>query len=439
MEFLFLIIGIILGALIGGMICIQKAGKKNLLLREQLSATGGSLQAAQREIEVQQRSFAEQEVIREQFTADKLAIQKQEMETRLAESRQQLQQVQAQMKTEFENIANRVFEHKTQNFTKLNQDTLNLLLTPLKENIDSFRQKVETCYETEGKERHSLSEHIKELMYLNQQLSSDAQNLTNALRADSKTQGNWGEMILETILEHSGLIKGEHYFTQEFITDEHGNKLVNPESGAKMQPDFVVRMPGDRSLIIDSKVSLTAFTTYIGATEDMEREQALKAHLVSVKKHIDELSRKDYCKYMKQAPDFTMMFIPSEPAYLLALQAEPNLWNEAYTKKVVLITPTNLITALRLALDLWNREAQIQNVEKIVERGGLLYDKFVSFSESLLKIGDGIQTAQQSYQSALSQFSGGRGNLVSQAEKLKELKITPKKRIPAVLKSEKDE
>lgn len=439
MEFLFLIIGTVLGAFIGGMICMQKAGKKNLLLREQLSSTEGSLQAAQREIEVQQRSFAEQEAIREQSTADKLAIQKQEMETRLVESRQQLQQVQIQMKTEFENIANRIFEHKTQNFTKLNQDTLNLLLTPLKENLDSFRQKVETCYETEGKERHSLSEHIKELMYLNQQLSSDAQNLTNALRGDSKTQGNWGEMILETILEHSGLIKGEHYFAQEFITDEHGNKLVNSESGNKMQPDFVVRMPGDRSLIIDSKVSLTAFTTYIGATQEVERGQSLKAHLTSIKKHIDELSRKDYCKYMKQAPDFTMMFIPSEPAYLLVLQAEPNLWNEAYAKKVVLITPTNLITALRLALDLWNREAQIQNVERIVERGSLLYDKFASFSESLLKIGDGIQTAQQSYQSALSQFSEGRGNLVSQAEKLKELKITPKKRIPAALKSEKEE
>ena len=386
MEFLFFIIGIVFGAFIGSIICMQKAGKKIFLLREQLSATEGSLQAAQREIEVQQRSFAEQEAIRKQSTADKLAIQKQEMETRLTGSRQQLQQVQKQMKTEFENIANRIFEHKTQNFTKLNQETLNLLLTPLKENLDSFRQKVETCYETEGKERHSLSEHIKELMNLNQQLSSDAQNLTNALRGDSKAQGNWGEMILETILEHSGLIKGEHYFAQEFITDEHGNKLVNTESGNKMQPDFIVRMPGGRSLIIDSKVSLTAFTTYIGATQEVERGQSLKAHLTSIKKHIDELSRKDYCKYIQQAPDFTMMFIPSEPAYLLALQAEPNLWNEAYAKKVVLITPTNLITALRLALDLWNREAQIQNVEKIVERGSLLYDKFASFSESLLKI-----------------------------------------------------
>ncbi|MFA6873046.1 MAG: DNA recombination protein RmuC [Bacteroidaceae bacterium] len=439
MEFLFFIIGIVLGALISGMICIQKTEKKNLSLREQLSATQGSLQASQREIEVQQRLFAEQETIREQSNIDKLAIQKKEMETRLAESRQQLQQVQVQMKTEFENIANRIFEDKTQNFTKLNQDTLNLLLSPLKENLDSFRQKVETCYETEGKERHSLSEHLKELMSLNQQLSSDAQNLTSALRGDSKTQGNWGEMILETILEHSGLIKGEQYFAQEFITDEFGNKLVNTESGAKMQPDFVIRMPGDRSLIIDSKVSLTAFTNYMGATEETEREQALKAHLTSVKKHIDELSRKDYCKYMKQTPDFTMMFIPSEPAYLLALQTEPNLWNEAYAKKVVLITPTNLITALRLALDLWNREAQIQNVEKIVERGSLLYDKFASFSESLLKIGDGIQLAQQNYQVALNQFSEGKGNLVSQAEKLKELKIIPKKRIPAALKNEKDE
>ena len=439
MEFLFFIIGIVLGALISGMICIQKTEKKNLSLREQLSATQGSLQASQREIEVQQRLFAEQETIREQSNIDKLAIQKKEMETRLAESRQQLQQVQVQMKTEFENIANRIFEDKTQNFTKLNQDTLNLLLSPLKENLDSFRQKVETCYETEGKERHSLSEHLKELMSLNQQLSSDAQNLTSALRGDSKTQGNWGEMILETILEHSGLIKGEQYFAQEFITDEFGNKLVNTESGAKMQPDFVIRMPGDRSLIIDSKVSLTAFTNCMGATEETEREQALKAHLTSVKKHIDELSRKDYCKYMKQTPDFTMMFIPSEPAYLLALQTEPNLWNEAYAKKVVLITPTNLITALRLALDLWNREAQIQNVEKIVERGSLLYDKFASFSESLLKIGDGIQLAQQNYQVALNQFSEGKGNLVSQAEKLKELKIIPKKRIPAALKNEKDE
>ena len=337
------------------------------------------------------------------------------------------------MNIEFENLSNRIFQSKTEDFTKLNAEHLNNLLRPLGENLKDFREKVEQVYSNEAKERFSLGERIKELVELNNRLSEDANNLTRALKGDSKMQGNWGEMILERLLQASGLIEGEHYFRQEFLKDERGEAITSEESGQKMQPDILIRYPDDREMIIDSKVSLMAYSAYTSAEHKDEKARLLKAHLQSVRTHIDELSQKDYSHYDIKAPDFVMMFIPTEGAYLLAIQSDTNLWEYAYNKKVVLMNPTNLISALRLSLDLWKRENQVKNVQAIIKRGTALYEKIVGFTDTFLSIGDKLTGLQKDYDKAFNQLSDGNGSVVKQAEMLRGMSLTPKKRISARL------
>jgi DNA recombination protein RmuC len=280
-----------------------------------------------------------------------------------------------------------------------------------------------------------LGEKVKELADLNQVISEEARNLTKALKGEAKTQGRWGEMILEKILELSGLRKGEEYFIEEQLTDENGKPLISESEGKKMRPDAVIKYPDNRNVIIDSKLSLNAFTRYLEASEIDEQKKELDAHVSAVKARIIELSTKGYDDYNK-ALDFVMMFIPSEPAYIAALQGDPNLWNYAYDKRILLLNPTNLITSLKLIVDLWKREYQNQNALAIAERGAKLYDKFVGFVQNLEGVGDHISKAQNKYSEAYKQLNTGNDNLVLQATKLKNLGIKTKKELkPEMVKN----
>lgn len=343
-----------------------------------------------------------------------------DLQERLQRQQKEMEALHQKTLLQFETLANKIFEEKTDRFSKNSLQSISHLLNPLKENLQEFKKQVAETYDKESKQRFSLEDRIKELVALNQQISKDATNLTKALKGQTKTQGNWGEMILESILEQSGLGKDREYFVQQSYRDSDGKRK---------QPDVVIRYPDDRKIIIDAKVSLTAYERFVNADDSEEQKQHLDEHLRSLRTHIDQLSAKGYEK-MERTLDFVMLFVPIEPAYLAAMQYDPELWNYAYKKRILLISPTNLIAALKMVADIWNREKQNVNALEIARRGELLYDKFVGFVNDLDELGKALGKATDKYDSALGKLKTGRGNLIAQAETLRGMGLNPSKTLP---------
>lgn len=471
-KYIFLGIGIIVGAVIAFLWVKQNYSAKNATLQAnlenlntELGYKGSEISRLNTQIEVQKTTITtndkeiatkqaaigglekELEKLQDQFdkltelyntkTEDFNTVNKQlatavatndALDEKLTTQKEEIEKLGEKFNTTFENIANKILDTKSEKFTKLNSENLKAILEPLGENIKEFKTKVDEVYDKEAKERFSLGEKVKELAEKSDQISKDAINLTNALKGEAKTQGNWGEMILESILEKSGLRKDEEYFMEHQLMGEDGKPLKSDSEGKKMRPDAVIKYPDNRNVIIDSKVSLNAFSRLIAATDPKEQQRELDAHISAIKNHIVTLSTKGYDDYDKSL-DFVMMFIPSEPAYIAAMQGDPNLWNYAYDKRILLMNPTNLITSLKLIVDLWKREYQNQNAIEIASRGAKLYDKFVGFVENLEKVGKHLDNAKTSYDSAHSQLKTGNDNLVLQANKLKELGVKNKKEL----------
>ena len=364
---------------------------------------------------------------RNQMLSENMEVQKQEV-----------QRIRQEMNNEFKVLANEILQEKSKSFSEMNHERLAEILNPLKERLEGFKKTVEETYNNEARERFSLKEQIKELVERSESIGAEAKQLTHALRGDSKIQGDWGEMILESILEKSGLEKDREYFIQETLRDEEGHTIQGSD-GRKMRPDVIIRYPGgeNHQMVIDSKVSLTAYVNYVNAEDADEARLALKQHLVSVRKHIDELAGKSYQDYVGKG-DHVMMFIPNEAAYLAAMQADHALWQYAYEKKVLLLSPTNLIAALKLVADLWQRDKQTRNAIDIAEEGGKLYDKFAGFVDDMEKIGKSLNTTAMAYTDAMKKLKTGNGNLIGRVEKLKVMGVKAKKNLPAVNEEEEE-
>jgi DNA recombination protein RmuC len=322
---------------------------------------------------------------------------------------------------QFKNLANDILEEKSQRFASQNQQNLDNILRPLQEKIGEFKKRVDDVYEGETRERFALKAEILRLASLNTQMSNDTQALTKALRGESKTQGDWGEMVLETILEHSGLRKGHEYDVQDSHTDNDGSRL---------QPDVVIHLPENRHLVVDSKVSITAYTRYIQADDEAIKEKELALHVQSLRQHIAGLSAKNYQQlYGLGSIDFVLMFVPLEPAFLAAMSHNSNLFQEALHKNIVLVCPSTLLATVRTVAHLWRQEQQNRNALEIAKQCGLLYDKFVGFVDDLDKVGQRLEQAQSSYSDAYGKLKTGRGNLIRSAEKVKELGVKPTKKL----------
>lgn len=341
--------------------------------------------------------------------------------------------VREETKAQFKSLAADIFSSQSEKFKEANETRLSEILNPLKEDIKDFKRRVDDTYMNSSKERTLLGEQMKRLMELNMSIGKEARDLTEALSGNTKVQGDWGEMVLETILVKSGLVEGENYFVQRTKNDD-GTQIKNDDNG-RLRPDVVVALPDKKCIVIDSKVSLTAYVNYINADNEDDRQRFGKAHLLSVRSHLKELETKRYQDFVgvgnDDRIDYVLMFISNEHAYMAAMTLDNNLWMEAYEKRVVIISPAHVISTLRLIAQLWTRDKQTKNALKIAEEGGKLYDKFVGFVNDMQTIEQSLGKANEAYASAMSKLHTGRGCIVSKVENLKKLGAKTSKTLPS--------
>ncbi|NDC30460.1 MAG: DNA recombination protein RmuC [Bacteroidetes bacterium] len=344
---------------------------------------------------------------------------------RMSEQKQELTQLKEQFTKEFENLANKIFEEKTQKFADQNKTNLSEILTPLGEKIKDFEKKVNDVYVNESKDRASLKEQLNMLQSLNQQMSKETQNLTKALKGETKTQGNWGEFILESVLEKSGLVKDREYSIQQSFTTEEGKRY---------QPDVIINLPEGKTLIVDSKVSLVAYEKFWSSEDETQKTIALKEHLQSLRNHIKGLSDKNYQNlYEVKSLDFVILFVPIEPAFALAMQADPALFNEAFDKNIVIVSPSTLLVTLKTVASIWRFEYQNRNAIDIAKKAGDLHDKFVGFVDDLIGLGNKMRDSQKAYEGAMNKLSTGAGNIVKRTDELRKLGAKASKSLPQTL------
>lgn len=376
--------------------------------------------------ELSQRAAEERAILESRHTTERTSLEEQLREsmvevatlrTRIEQNEIEREKMEEQFKAQFRNLANDILGEQTRHFRETNKDELDKLLKPFRDNIIDFRERVERIYSSENEQRGALRNELENLMKLNARITTETVNLTNALKGNSKVQGDWGEMILETILDNSNLVRGIHYDTQLNIKDAEGNNL---------RPDVVLYLPEGKQIVIDSKVSLTAYADYSAAEDAIERQRYLAAHIASVRQHVKELGSKEYQRLL-QSPDFVIMFVPNEPAFLTALQADTAIWSDAYDRKVIVSSPTNLFALLKLVDDLWKRNDQSKNTADIVTYGTKLYEQLVAFVTALEGVGQSLEKAQSQYDEAYKRLCTGNDNIIRSGERLKKLGLPTKK------------
>jgi DNA recombination protein RmuC len=428
MEIIWLISGVILGAIIGWLVA-QSKGKSKELVEEARSLENDLALAQEKhdllstDLKALKEKNEEERHQNTELTAQ-LAYLKSDhknLQEKHKDQREEIEHLNQKFNQEFKILANEIFEEKGKKFAEQNKSNLSEILSPLKERIGEFQKKVEDTNKQSAERNAGLVEQIRLLSDLNKQITKEAENLTKALKGDSKAQGNWGEVILERILEKSGLEKGREYETQVSETSEDGKRY---------QPDVVLHLPENKHIVVDSKVSLVAYERMVNSEGPEQQMVQLKSHISSIKTHVKGLSEKNYQNlYGVDGLDFVLLFIPIEPAFTLAVQHEPELFNEAYSKNIVIVSPTTLIATLRTIASIWKQEYQNKNALEIARQGGALYDKFVAFTEDLTKVGTQLKTTQTTYEASMKKLYEGTGNLIKRAENIKKLGAKTSKQI----------
>lgn len=351
-----------------------------------------------------------------------LAAQNESLQQLLDSQKEEIVKIQEEAKLQFENLANKILEEKTLKFTEQNQQNLKNILNPLQEKITDFEKKVENTHKESIDYHAALRQQILGLKEMNLQMSKETLNLTKALKGDSKIQGNWGELVLERVLEKSGLEKGREYEIQKSFTTEEGNRV---------QPDVIINLPDGKKMIVDSKVSLTAYEKYINEEDDEQKSSFLKEHVNSLKRHVEQLGSKNYQHlYQMESPDFVLLFIPIEPAFAIALNEDTQLYNKAFERNIVIVTPSTLLATLRTIDSMWTNQKQQENAYEIARQAGALYDKFDGFVTDLVKIGKKMDEAKTEYEGAMNKLVDGKGNLITSVQKLKIMGAKAKKSLP---------